>query len=105
MVFYKSTINPHPDLFNQIFQQISFEQIIPNARYGAILVEPNNNLIPIIRTTTKYNNPVQNIKPIKELVDLIKQEIYSNNLPNHNIEFNNAMVEIYNSNYKSMGFH
>ena len=105
MVFYKSSIDTHPDLFNQISQQISFEPIIPNSRYGAILVKPNDHLIPIVRTTTKYNNPVQNIKPIKELIDLIKQEIYSNNLSNHNIEFNNAMVELYNSNYKSMGFH
>ena len=105
MVFYKSSIDTHPDLFNQISQQISFEPIIPNARYGAILVKPNNHLIPIVRTTTKYNNPVQKIDPINELIDLIKQEIYSNNLLNHNIEFNNAMVELYNSNYKSMGFH
>lgn len=85
--------------FNELTESIIFEDIA-KGRKGAILVNNKNNLIPIVRTTTNYNNPVQKFLPIHyKLMDNIRKKF------KNNIIFNNAMFEIYDSQYRTMKFY
>lgn len=95
--------------FKQFKESIEFEDICKGKK-GAILVkckytkDSERVIIPIVRTTTKYKRPVQEFSVyIDELIDNVKREL-SNELSN-SIEFNNAMVEIYDSMYSKMGYH
>lgn len=91
-------INSTQNLFDSL-SKIEFENIA-KGRQGAIIVKPDNNRIPIVRTTTKYNKPVQFFT--QEHLNLIEE---IKNTTQLNLDFNNAMVEIYDSQYHKMGFH
>lgn len=81
------------------FSNIQFENYI-QGRKAAILVNPINNLIPIVRTTTIYNYPAQTFPSnYSELINEIKKQFQKQ------IQFNNAMVELYTPEYRKMGFH
>lgn len=99
-MFVKSIINNPKNLFEELSNSIKFEQII-KGRKGAVLVDCKNDLVPIVRTTNNYNEPAQKFLPIHyEIINNIKKE-YS--LPE--LEFNNALIEIYDSSYCNMGYH
>lgn len=99
-MFSKYIINSDTNLFNDLSTSVDFEDITIG-RKGAILIDNNNNLIPIVRTTTNYNKPAQKFKDIHhKLIDMIRK--VSNN---DNLKFNNAMIELYDSRYKKMGYH
>lgn len=90
------------DIFDQLSSSVILESIV-NGRVGGNIVDfkDNSSLIPIVRTTTVYNNPSQQMKPIHyELIDKIKKVTNIKNL-----EFNNALVEMYDMQYRNMGFH
>jgi len=76
---------------------VGFENIA-KGRKGAIVVDTNNDDIPIVRSTTSYK-----LKPEffndnhKHLIHQIKKI--------KNIELNNAMIECYDNTYKTMGYH
>ncbi len=90
------TTNPFIDFTNNI----KFEDIT-NGRKGTNIVKLDNNKVPIVRTTTTYNKPAFEFKPLfNRLIDDIKR--ISNN---EKLDFNNGMVELYDSEYKKMGFH
>lgn len=62
-------------------------------------MDNRNELIPIVRTTSPYTSPAQSFKEIHcEIINKIKEII-------PNIELNNAMIEIYNCEYKTMKYH
>ena len=85
--------------------QINFEDIT-KGRKGSILVNVNNSIVPIIRTTTQYKNPAQQFLKIHHnLISNIKDKIKDDIKDNENINFNNALIEIYDDNYCSMGYH
>ena len=84
-------------MFDELLNSVVFETI-NNGRMGANLVDYKNNLIPIVRTTTSYNNTNQAFKEIH--YDIIKDiEIIANST------FNNALIEVYNNKYKNMKYH
>lgn len=85
------------NLFTELSESVNFETIC-KGRKGAILVNIKNNLIPIVRTTTKYKNTVQKFMKIHEN---IMEEIKKHG----DFKFNNAMIEIYDSDYSKMKFH
>jgi len=91
------------DSFNKLKYNVKLENII-KGRFGAILVDLKNETgdikIPIIRTTTSYNNSVQTFNKYHyEILDKIKEKF-----KNLNIEANNVLFEIY-GNYFKMGYH
>ena len=100
-MFSKFNLDFPINLFEQLSESISFEDI-NNGRKGAILVDcKENNLIPLVRTTTVYHKPSQKFLPVHyHIIDNIKKSIGYDNL-----EFNNALIEIYNSKYCNMGYH
>lgn len=91
---------PHPDLFEQLSTAILFENIT-TGRKGTNLVDNRDGLIPIVRTTTIYNQPAQKFQPIHyEIIENIKQISQIQGL-----KLNNALVEIYDPEYSKMGYH
>jgi len=62
----------------------------------------NNNVYPIVRTTTKYKNPAQCFQDIH--LKLTSQIENIANL-NQDYDFNNCLIEVYQNNYFNMGYH
>lgn len=68
----KYTIDCKTTLFDQLESSAQFEYVA-HGRKRAILVDCKNNLIPIVRTTTKYNVPAQQFLKIHyDIIDSIK---------------------------------
>lgn len=63
-------------------------------RFGALLVDPIGDMIPIVRSSAKYSlNPARFNSTHRALADAI------------GIKTNNAMFETYETTYQTMGFH
>ena len=108
---YKLDLDFNP--FIELSNSIEFENIA-KGRKGATLVDcklidNEVNLIPIVRTTTSYNNVARKFLLIHhQIVDSIKRAINNDidNIDNiDNVQFNNAMIEIYDSTYRTMRYH
>ena len=100
-MFIQYQLNIQKQLFNDLATSVPFEDITNGRKGTNIIVKNDNQCIPIVRTTTQYNKPASFFKPIHyELLSYINQ-INSDNRKT----FNNALVEIYDNRYKSMGFH
>ena len=99
-MFTKSLLHFDNNPFKDLSYQVEFEDIT-KGRMGTILVSTDDEMIPIIRTTTKYKNPVQKFNNSHfDLIKKIKESYQINDL-----DFNNGMIEIYDSSYYKMGFH
>ena len=99
-MFHSEQIELDDNPFDQLFNAIKFEEST-KGRLGAVIVDPEKDDIPIVRTTTSYNAPAQRFpKVYHDLVDEIKSSLY---IPH--LKFNNAMVEVYDKRYRSMGYH
>ncbi len=100
-MFRKFIIDIKTNSFEELSNSTDFEDIV-NGRKGAILVDYKNDLVPIVRTTTIYNKPVQNFLPVHyDIINKVKEKFKDI----ENIEFNNVLIEIYDSKYRKMGFH
>lgn len=105
IVFEKKILKINENMFNKISNNYIFENIT-NGRLGTTIVDINglntqidkNNIYPIVRTTTIYNKPFQTFNnDIYNIIKLIKQE--------YDISLNNALLEIYDNNYRKMKYH
>lgn len=95
---FKKIILDERFTFDELCKDISFEDL-GKYRKGAVIADITDNTVPIVRTTTKYREPVQcTTDPIKKLKNAIVKLDSS-------LDFNNAMVEIYESGYKKMKYH
>lgn len=106
-MFHQITIHPKVATFDTLHKSTKFEPVI-KGRQGTVLIKPtDDNAYPIVRTTTKYRNPAQIFKTshqeIAELIETNFPKFYPSppTLP----KFNNALIEIYTNQYKTMGFH
>lgn len=85
--------------YDDLIDSIKFEEIT-KGRFGTVIGDLKNDIIPIVRTTTKYNNPIQSFNNTHyQLIENIKQ------ISKMDLMFNNALIEIYDDRYKSMGLH
>lgn len=104
--FHKITLPLERNLFNELFNSVEFESIT-KGRIGNNLVRIENKLVPIVRTTTKYSLPPHDFSEIHyTIINAINNSFKKNNL--HNIpqqSFNNALIEVYDSDYYKMNFH
>lgn len=109
-MFSIATLEFETNPFMELSTCITFEPL-GKGRHGAIIVSPTKNddspddssyepeHIPIVRTTTNLVKPSQYFKPIHHnIADKIK-ECFPSTM------FNNAMVEIYTNEYRTMKFH
>lgn len=74
---------------SDLIESVHFEDITAG-RKGAILSSDSN----IVRTTTRYDLPVQSFQPIHYQ---LMREI--------GFDYNNALIETYSNEYRSMGYH
>lgn len=89
----------YENIYDELSKSAPFEAIA-NGRHGGVLVEDNVN-IPIVRTTSIYKNPAKKFTALhNDIINKIKKNSKINNL-----NLNNALIEIYDSNYKTMGYH
>jgi hypothetical protein len=99
-MFTKINIDYETNLFEELSNSIEFENIT-KGRIGTNLVDYKNNLVPIVRTTTNYNKPAQRFLSIHyDIIENIKKTSKIEGL-----ELNNALIEIYDSQYRNMKFH
>ena len=97
-MFEKFIIETDTNLFNELSNSINFEDVA-KGRKGAVLVNCQNDLVPIVRTTSIYNHPAQKFLPIHyDIIEKIREV-------KNGVEFNNALIEIYDHIYRTMGFH
>jgi hypothetical protein len=86
--------------FEELRAAVRFEEL-GKGRRGAALVQPDELAgVPLVRTTTKYANPVQLFRPAHVRLAVTVQTAVA--LPHG---FNNALIEIYTNEYTSMGTH
>lgn len=98
-MFYQYQLTFTNNMFNEL-SHCKFETIT-NGRIGANLVKLNDTKIPIVRTTTKYYQPAQKFSQVHlEIIEKIKETT-----PIKDLDFNNALIEVYDSKYTKMGFH
>jgi len=104
--FYKISLPFENNLFDELSNSIEFVKIT-NGRLANQLVYIEKNLVPIVRTTSKYYIPAQNFTDIHHLViNTINQTVKKGNLNEFPIQhFNNALIEIYDSQYSKMNYH
>jgi len=88
------------DVFDEINQAVVFEDVC-KGRKGAICIDRNNlDHVPLVRSTTAFVNPAQAFVPIiNRIIDEIQKHV------NYRLHFNNALVELYTQDYKTMGEH
>jgi hypothetical protein len=92
-----------PYKFNDFKNSCIFSEI-SEGRKGAVLTDYNNNQFPIVRSTTDYKISTQKLKNIHfELINKIKLTIQLR--LKENVNFNNALIEIYENKYNKMKFH
>ena len=96
-MFLTSYINLQDDIYTKLANSANFEQIT-KGRLGATLVDCKDDIISLVRTTTIYQNPPTLFQQIH--CDIIKEIKLQ-----HDVDFNNALIEIYSNDYRKMGFH
>jgi len=99
-MFLKFNLDFEHNLFDELSNTIKFDNIT-KGRKGAILVDIQNNLVPLVRSSTSYNLAPQKFTSTHHhVIEQIKK--INNEL---DLQFNNAMIEIYTSEYRTMGYH
>ncbi len=99
-MFTKIILDYEKNLFSELTAITDFEDIA-KGRKGAVFVDTKNDLIPLVRTTTKYTKPAQKFKAIHfDVMEKIKEKTNIDE-----ISFNNALIEAYDNRYCTMGFH
>lgn len=88
------TLDLKENLFNELLHSVEFEKVA-KGRMGNHLVKKEEKGVPVVRTTTKYTIPAHHFSAIhfKLMATMPEQD------------FNNALIEVYDSSYTKMGFH
>ena len=99
--FIKITLPFEQNLFGELSTQINFENV-GKGRLGNHLVKVDEEGVPIVRTTTQYNIPAHHFSLLHNAItDRINDKLENSLLVN----FNNALIEIYDSSYTKMKYH
>ncbi|WP_163410287.1 hypothetical protein [Flavobacterium ajazii] len=104
--FYKISLSFENNLFDKLSHSVNFENIT-KGRIGNHLVYLKNETVPIVRTTTIYNIPAHNFSSIHhQIIESLNTEIQNSSLDYLSfLDFNNALIEVYDSNYATMKYH
>jgi hypothetical protein len=104
--FHKFNLLLENNLFQTLSNSVDFEDF-NKGRKGNHLVEPNEQGIPIVRTTTRFGKPAHCFGPIHHrIITNIKQAVeQSDTFRPTSLHFNNALIEVYGQEYRKMGYH
>ena len=96
-MFQQINVEFEQNLFHELYYAQLLENV-GNGRQIANLCITDSNQIPIVRTTTKYKQPIQYASTVhKKVIDKINMQC--------NIRINNIMLECYDNSYKTMKYH
>lgn len=99
--FSQMTLSFEKNLFSSLFNEIEFEQI-GKGRLGNQLVKVSTSGISLVRTTTQYSIPSYKFSTLHEqIIESVNNKLEATS-PLH---FNNALIEVYDANYKKMKYH
>jgi hypothetical protein len=97
--FHKITLPFTQNVFEELSTTTKFETT-GKGRLGNHLVHIQNGEIPLVRTTTQYTIPAHDFAPIHhQITQLINENI------SEEVNFNNALIEVYDINYRKMKYH
>lgn len=99
--FIKETLAFDQNLFHELSNQINFENV-GKGRVGNHLVKTSDKGIPIVRTTTQYTIPAHNFSSTHHKIIAC---INDKSVKSNTINFNNALIEIYDLSYTKMKYH
>ncbi|WP_347218769.1 alpha-ketoglutarate-dependent dioxygenase AlkB [Chryseobacterium sp.] len=103
--FHTITLPTEQNLFNELMHSVDFETT-GKGRLGNHLVDVQEENIPIVRTTTRFNTPAVAFSPIHhQLVADINDTLLANHIDIPVQNFNNSLIEVYDVSYAKMGFH
>lgn len=103
--FHTLTLPIDQNLFTQLMHSVDFETT-GKGRLGNHLVDVQNQTIPIVRTTTRFNTPAVTFSSIHhQLVEQINDALLARQSDIPTQKFNNALIEVYDAVYSKMGFH
>ena len=104
--FYQFSLPLEETLFASLSNSVVFEDV-GKGRKGNHLVKISDKGIPLVRTTTKYTIPAHDFSNIhNDIAAHIENTVKnSDTIPFVNTAFNNALIEIYNSEYTKMKYH
>lgn len=104
--FHQWHLQLEGDLFNELSSMVDFEDL-GKGRKGNHLVKVENETIPLVRTTSKYNKPAHKFSRAHDsIVDaIISNAKNETDLQGASILFNNALIEIYEKSYFKMKYH
>ncbi len=102
--FYKFILPLENNLFKELSNDIDFGDIA-KGRKGNNLVKISEKGIPIIRTTTQYTKPAHIFLPIHTLIAECIAYEFAKFDKKHILDFNNALIEIYDHTYTKMKYH
>jgi hypothetical protein len=97
-MFAKNILDYKTNIFDELSKSVQFETIT-TGRKGATIVDATSSLVPLVRTTTAYNTPVQPFTKIHNSIITNIQHLHKD------AKFNNALVELYDHTYLTMGYH
>ncbi|AXT61157.1 hypothetical protein D1816_12640 [Aquimarina sp. AD10] len=101
--FHKIVLPLEQNLFNKFSNSIQFE-VTGKGRVGNHLVGQDDKGIPLVRTTTNYNIPAYIFSSKHRIIiDSIKSGV--DDIELSSLDFNNALIEIYEQNYTKMKYH
>ena len=99
--FIKVTLPFENNLFNRLSNNIHFENI-GKGRLGNQLVKVIDEVVPIVRTTSRYTIPTHKFSALHD--EIIKSITNRTELLPED-SFNNALIEIYDIEYSKMKYH
>jgi hypothetical protein len=96
-------------LFDNLRQSLTFEHVGKGRDIAIAVDAPSANAIPIVRTTTVYQESAQMFPDcIHRIVESLRRASGSDSAQSPSVSalnFNNAMIELYSCEYRKMGFH
>ncbi len=101
--FFVSTVSLEKNVFDELSSSVEFENVA-KGRIGNHLVKISDKGIPIVRTTTLYTTPAHDFGSIHQQVLQSIKDANQIDFANE-LDFNNALIEIYDCNYSKMKYH
>ncbi|MEY3442956.1 MAG: hypothetical protein RLZZ519_1237 [Bacteroidota bacterium] len=104
--FYKILLPLEKEVFTTLSHSAEFEDVA-KGRKGNHLVDPGAQGVPIVRTTTRYEKAANTFSGIHHAIaKAIRAEVKRRNvLEDTSLQFNNALIEIYDDRYSKMKYH
>lgn len=104
MDFYQFSLHLEGGDFEELTDSVPFE-VLGKGRWGTQLLGLGERGVPIVRTTTQYQQPGLPFTPAHQQLLSTLQAAFAEQPEWASPPFNNALIEIYDYQYTKMGYH